>query len=50
MRLEELQRDSEQHQAVVDGLTTKYMETIERLQTDKARLEVSVTRCGELCT
>ncbi|XP_029031166.1 protein phosphatase 1 regulatory subunit 21 [Betta splendens] len=40
LRLEELQRDSEQHQAVVDGLTTKYMETIERLQNDKARLEV----------
>ncbi|XP_071383507.1 protein phosphatase 1 regulatory subunit 21 isoform X4 [Centroberyx affinis] len=39
-RLEELERDSEQHQAVVDGLTTKYMETIERLQSDKARIEV----------
>uniref|UniRef100_A0A3B4YHS0 Protein phosphatase 1 regulatory subunit 21 n=1 Tax=Seriola lalandi dorsalis TaxID=1841481 RepID=A0A3B4YHS0_SERLL len=39
-RLEELEKDSEQHQAVVDGLTTKYMETIERLQSDKARLEV----------
>lgn len=39
-RLEELERDSQQHQAVVDGLTTKYMETIERLQSDKARLEV----------
>uniref|UniRef100_A0A4W6F1G6 Protein phosphatase 1 regulatory subunit 21 n=1 Tax=Lates calcarifer TaxID=8187 RepID=A0A4W6F1G6_LATCA len=39
-RLEELEKDSEQHQGVVDGLTTKYMETIERLQGDKARLEV----------
>uniref|UniRef100_A0A3Q3MMY2 Protein phosphatase 1 regulatory subunit 21 n=1 Tax=Labrus bergylta TaxID=56723 RepID=A0A3Q3MMY2_9LABR len=41
-RLEELERSSEQHQAVVDGLTTKYMETIERLQSDKARLEVRI--------
>ncbi|KAM4607718.1 protein phosphatase 1 regulatory subunit 21 isoform 2-T2 [Polymixia lowei] len=39
-RLEELERGSEQHQAVVDGLATKYTETIERLQSDKARLEV----------
>uniref|UniRef100_A0A673CM97 Protein phosphatase 1 regulatory subunit 21 n=1 Tax=Sphaeramia orbicularis TaxID=375764 RepID=A0A673CM97_9TELE len=39
-RLTELEKDSEQHQAVVDGLTTKYMETIERLQSDKARLEI----------
>ncbi|KAA8583926.1 hypothetical protein FQN60_015134 [Etheostoma spectabile] len=39
-RLQELEKESEQHQAVVDGLTTKYMETIERLQSDKARLEV----------
>ncbi|XP_061084163.1 protein phosphatase 1 regulatory subunit 21 isoform X2 [Conger conger] len=39
-RLGELERDSEQHQAVVDGLTHKYMETIEKLQSDKARLEV----------
>uniref|UniRef100_A0A3Q3IX81 Protein phosphatase 1 regulatory subunit 21 n=1 Tax=Monopterus albus TaxID=43700 RepID=A0A3Q3IX81_MONAL len=39
-RLEELEKDSQQHQAVVDGLTTKYMETTERLQSDKARLEV----------
>ncbi|XP_074532085.1 protein phosphatase 1 regulatory subunit 21 [Halichoeres trimaculatus] len=39
-RLQVLEKDSEQHQAVVDGLTTKYMETIERLQSDKARLEV----------
>ncbi|XP_063731299.1 protein phosphatase 1 regulatory subunit 21 isoform X2 [Eleginops maclovinus] len=39
-RLQELEKDSEQHQAVVGGLTTKYMETIERLQSDKARLEI----------
>ncbi|TNN50379.1 Protein phosphatase 1 regulatory subunit 21 [Liparis tanakae] len=39
-RLQELEKDSEQHLAVVGGLTTKYMETIERLQSDKARLEV----------
>lgn len=39
-RLEQLERESEQHQAVVDGLTCKYMETIEKLQGDKARLEV----------
>ncbi|XP_034041553.1 protein phosphatase 1 regulatory subunit 21 isoform X2 [Thalassophryne amazonica] len=39
-RLEKLERESEQHQAIVDGLTTKYMENIERLQSDKARLEM----------
>ncbi|KAI4812535.1 hypothetical protein KUCAC02_023916 [Chaenocephalus aceratus] len=39
-RLQELEKDSEQHQAVVGGLTTKYMDTIERLQSDKARLEI----------
>uniref|UniRef100_A0AAQ4PYZ9 Protein phosphatase 1 regulatory subunit 21 n=1 Tax=Gasterosteus aculeatus aculeatus TaxID=481459 RepID=A0AAQ4PYZ9_GASAC len=39
-RLQDLEKDSEQHRAVVDGLTAKYMETIERLQSDKARLEV----------
>ncbi|XP_068580685.1 protein phosphatase 1 regulatory subunit 21 isoform X2 [Cebidichthys violaceus] len=39
-RLRELEKDSGQHQAVVEGLTTKYMETIDRLQSDKARLEV----------
>lgn len=44
-RLEELEKDSEQHQAVVNGLTTKYMETIERMQSDKARLEVRITEC-----
>lgn len=41
-RLQELEKDSEQHQAIVDGLTTKYMDTIERLQGDKARLEVGM--------
>ncbi|XP_073337683.1 protein phosphatase 1 regulatory subunit 21 isoform X2 [Pagrus major] len=39
-RLQELEKDSEQHQTVVDGLTVKYIDTIERLQSDKARLEV----------
>ncbi|XP_056147718.1 protein phosphatase 1 regulatory subunit 21 [Lampris incognitus] len=39
-RLEELERGAEKHQSVVDRLTTKYMETIEKLQSDKARLEV----------
>ncbi|MED6251659.1 hypothetical protein ATANTOWER_001027, partial [Ataeniobius toweri] len=39
-RLEKLEGDAEEHQAVVDGLKTKYVETIERLQSDKARLEV----------
>lgn len=42
-RLQELEKDSEQHQAIVDGLTTKYMDTIERLQGDKARLEVGLS-------
>lgn len=42
-RLEQLEKDAEQHQAVVDGLTSKYMDTIEKLQSDKARLEVSST-------
>uniref|UniRef100_A0A1A7XJT3 Protein phosphatase 1 regulatory subunit 21 n=1 Tax=Iconisemion striatum TaxID=60296 RepID=A0A1A7XJT3_9TELE len=40
VRLEELERDAEQHQAIVHSLTTKYVETIDRLQSDKARLEV----------
>nr|XP_061794287.1 protein phosphatase 1 regulatory subunit 21-like isoform X3 [Nerophis lumbriciformis] len=39
-QLEELERDSQHHQAIVDGLTIKYTEIIERLQSDKARLEV----------
>ncbi|XP_077586271.1 protein phosphatase 1 regulatory subunit 21 [Stigmatopora nigra] len=39
-RLEELESNSQHHQAIVDGLTIKYTEIIERLQSDKARLEV----------
>uniref|UniRef100_A0A669F746 Protein phosphatase 1 regulatory subunit 21 n=1 Tax=Oreochromis niloticus TaxID=8128 RepID=A0A669F746_ORENI len=50
-RLEKLEKDAEQHQAVVDGLTTKYAETIERLQSDKARLEVRLnTSSISLCS
>jgi len=40
-RLEELEAQSAQHQAVVDDLSGKYADTVERLQSDKARLEVS---------
>uniref|UniRef100_F6PRQ5 Protein phosphatase 1 regulatory subunit 21 n=1 Tax=Callithrix jacchus TaxID=9483 RepID=F6PRQ5_CALJA len=40
-RLATLETEAAQHQAVVDGLTRKYMETIEKLQNDKAKLEVS---------
>ncbi|XP_075811283.1 protein phosphatase 1 regulatory subunit 21 [Microtus pennsylvanicus] len=39
-RLAALETEAAQHQAVIDGLTQKYMETIERLQNDKAKLEV----------
>lgn len=39
-RLEVLETDAAQHQAVVDSLTRKYMDTIEKLQNDKAKLEV----------
>ncbi|NXD36678.1 PPR21 phosphatase, partial [Copsychus sechellarum] len=39
-RLEVLEMDAAQHQAVVDSLTKKYTETIEKLQTDKAKLEI----------
>nr|XP_042123518.1 protein phosphatase 1 regulatory subunit 21 [Peromyscus maniculatus bairdii] len=39
-RLATLETEAAQHQAVIDGLTRKYMETIEKLQNDKARLEV----------
>ncbi|NWT81683.1 PPR21 phosphatase, partial [Lanius ludovicianus] len=39
-RLEVLETDAAQHQAVVDSLTKKYMETIEKLQNDKAKLEI----------
>ncbi|XP_077350501.1 protein phosphatase 1 regulatory subunit 21 [Festucalex cinctus] len=51
-RLEKLEQDSQHQQAVVDGLTTKYTETIERLQSDKARLEVktqTLEREGKDC-
>lgn len=40
-RLEVLEMETAQHKAVVDGLTRKYMDTIERLQSEKAKLEVS---------
>ncbi|XP_074024431.1 protein phosphatase 1 regulatory subunit 21 [Numenius arquata] len=39
-RLEVLETDAAQHQAVVDGLTRKYTDTIEKLQNDKAKLEI----------
>ncbi|NXE52863.1 PPR21 phosphatase, partial [Casuarius casuarius] len=39
-RLEVLETDAAQHQAVVDSLTRKYMDTIEKLQNDKAKLEI----------
>ncbi|XP_066516412.1 protein phosphatase 1 regulatory subunit 21 [Hoplias malabaricus] len=39
-RLVQLEKDAEQHQTVVDNLTSKYMESIEKLQSDKARLEI----------
>ncbi|XDV51047.1 hypothetical protein PO909_020000 [Leuciscus waleckii] len=39
-RLDQLEKESEQHQAVVDALTSRYSDTIEKLQSDKARLEV----------
>ncbi|XP_048375212.1 protein phosphatase 1 regulatory subunit 21 isoform X1 [Sphaerodactylus townsendi] len=39
-RLEVLEMEAAQHQAVVDGLTRKYMDTIEKLQNDKAKLEI----------
>lgn len=42
-RLRELESQSEQHQAVISGLNAKYTDTIERLQSDKARLEVRGT-------
>lgn len=41
-RLSELERGSQDHQATVEGLTTKYMENTEKLQSDKARLELKV--------
>ncbi|XP_077437294.1 protein phosphatase 1 regulatory subunit 21 isoform X2 [Vanacampus margaritifer] len=51
-RLEKLERDSQHHQTAVDGLTMKYTESIERLQSDKARLEVktqTLEREGKDC-
>uniref|UniRef100_H2UDY8 Protein phosphatase 1 regulatory subunit 21 n=1 Tax=Takifugu rubripes TaxID=31033 RepID=H2UDY8_TAKRU len=39
-RLQELEREAEQHQDAVNGLNTKYTDTIERLHSDKARLEL----------
>ncbi|NXU18944.1 PPR21 phosphatase, partial [Pardalotus punctatus] len=39
-RLEVLETGAAQHQAVVDSLTKKYTETIEKLQNDKAKLEI----------
>ncbi|NXL06892.1 PPR21 phosphatase, partial [Mesembrinibis cayennensis] len=39
-RLEVLETDAAQHQAVVDSLTRKYTDTIEKLQNDKAKLEI----------
>ncbi|XP_061693884.1 protein phosphatase 1 regulatory subunit 21 isoform X2 [Syngnathoides biaculeatus] len=41
-RLEELERETQHHQSIVEGLTTNYTETIQRLQSDKARLEVKI--------
>ncbi|KAF4016291.1 hypothetical protein G4228_007658 [Cervus hanglu yarkandensis] len=41
-RLSTLEMEAAQHQAVVDGLTRKYMETIEKLQNDKAKLELKM--------
>ncbi|XP_010144079.1 PREDICTED: protein phosphatase 1 regulatory subunit 21 [Buceros rhinoceros silvestris] len=39
-KLEVLETDAAQHQAVVDSLTRKYTDTIEKLQNDKAKLEI----------
>ncbi|NXW31446.1 PPR21 phosphatase, partial [Phaetusa simplex] len=44
-RLEVLETDAAQHQAVVDSLTRKYTDTIEKLQNDKAKLEVRTFSC-----
>ncbi|KAI7805298.1 protein phosphatase 1 regulatory subunit 21 isoform X1 [Triplophysa rosa] len=41
-QLHQLQKESEQHQAVVEALTNKYTESMEKLQSDKAHLEVKV--------
>uniref|UniRef100_A0A672NSR0 Protein phosphatase 1 regulatory subunit 21 n=1 Tax=Sinocyclocheilus grahami TaxID=75366 RepID=A0A672NSR0_SINGR len=39
-RLDQLEKESEQHQAVVNALNHKYTDAIEKLQNDKALLEV----------
>ncbi|KFV90877.1 Protein phosphatase 1 regulatory subunit 21, partial [Eurypyga helias] len=39
-KLEVLETDAAQHQAVVDSLTRKYTDAIEKLQNDKASLEI----------
>ncbi|XP_043111099.1 protein phosphatase 1 regulatory subunit 21 isoform X3 [Puntigrus tetrazona] len=39
-RLDQLEKESEEHQAVVDALNHKYTDAIEKLQNDKALLEV----------
>uniref|UniRef100_A0A4W3GS83 Protein phosphatase 1 regulatory subunit 21 n=1 Tax=Callorhinchus milii TaxID=7868 RepID=A0A4W3GS83_CALMI len=39
-RLAVLEKETAQHQAVVEGLNQKYMDMIEKLQNDKANLEV----------
>ncbi|XP_069464510.1 protein phosphatase 1 regulatory subunit 21 isoform X1 [Ambystoma mexicanum] len=39
-KLETFEREAAQHQAVLNGLTQKYMENIERLQNEKAKLEI----------
>uniref|UniRef100_A0A8C2GB72 Protein phosphatase 1 regulatory subunit 21 n=1 Tax=Cyprinus carpio TaxID=7962 RepID=A0A8C2GB72_CYPCA len=41
VRLDQLEKESEQHQAVVDALNRKYTDAIEKLQNDKALLEVN---------
>lgn len=46
-RLEELTSQAAQHQAVVDQLNSKYIDATERLQSDKARLEVSAEERAE---
>uniref|UniRef100_A0A9J8CG24 Protein phosphatase 1 regulatory subunit 21 n=1 Tax=Cyprinus carpio carpio TaxID=630221 RepID=A0A9J8CG24_CYPCA len=43
VRLDQLEKESEQHQAVVDALNRKYTDAIEKLQNDKALLEVRDT-------
>uniref|UniRef100_A0AAR2J765 Protein phosphatase 1 regulatory subunit 21 n=1 Tax=Pygocentrus nattereri TaxID=42514 RepID=A0AAR2J765_PYGNA len=48
-RLQQLEKDAEQHQTVVDNLTSKYMDTIEKLQSEKARLELGSDCVFSLC-